>query len=332
MRIARVYVPGVAHHVITRLVDRRFYFDMAGARDTYLSLLGRSLEKSDWRCFAYALMSNHIHLLLLAGEEQPERWLKRVHSPFGLRMNDKCEGLGPIIADRPKMHIVPDADVGRVVAYIHNNPVNAGVVTDPAASAWTSHRAYVGHSGAPAWLDTIEGMRRCGFGADPDAFDRWVRMQPADLDPVLEGERIIRAARSAKSDGSRIATPVLGASGYAPRIRSVPGRASPRPEAIVAAVCRVLGVRLEDHQKRGADLTQLRRLSVNAGPRLGCSIAVMSSVLGVSRQYGARLAAVLQNDDELVLRLVAKQLRSVDEVDTVPIQVSGKIGRRAGRS
>src|SRR5690242_11314772 len=114
MRIARLYVPGVVHHVISRLVDRRFFFDLPDARITYLKLLGRSLDRSDWQCLAYALMSNHIHLLLVAGQERPEHWLKRAHSPFAMVMNERAAGLGSIFADRPKMRIVPDADVARV--------------------------------------------------------------------------------------------------------------------------------------------------------------------------------------------------------------------------
>src|SRR5678809_1433131 len=95
------------------------------------------------------------------------------------RMNERLEGLGPIIADRPKMRIVPDADVGRVLAYIHNNPVAAGVVREPAASTWTSHRAYLGLERMPPWLDVVEGMRRCGVSGDAVAFDQWVRTQPS---------------------------------------------------------------------------------------------------------------------------------------------------------
>ena len=58
-RVARLTVPQSLHHVISRFVDREWFFASDVERARYLALLGRALSTTDWRCVAYCLMSNH---------------------------------------------------------------------------------------------------------------------------------------------------------------------------------------------------------------------------------------------------------------------------------
>lgn len=333
MRIARVYVPGLTHHVIARFVDRRFYFDLEGSRGLYLGLLGRSLSRSDWRCLAYALMTNHIHLLLVAGHEEPERWLKRVHSPFALRVNEQAKGLGPIFADRPKMHLVPDDGVGRPLAYIHNNPVSAGVVTEAAASRWTSHRAYLGHETAPTWLAVDDGLARCGFAGDPARFDAWVRDSVGDEDPELEGDRLVGVARvAARASGREVATPMLAPIARAPCLPRTRGFVRPDAPTIVRTVARILNIEVERVVSRDRTGSQARRVALLTAAELGCMPAQMSRALGVSHQYASQVVADRTPNEEALVSAVAKLIKAeVAKVETVPIQVAGKKAVRAGR-
>src|SRR5687768_2651967 len=101
-RTARYNVPGTTHHVISRFVDRHWFFTAHEERETYLRMLGRALSQTDWRCLAYALMSNHIHLALVAGEAPMSSWTKSVNSPFALYMNKRHGRLGPLFAGRGK--------------------------------------------------------------------------------------------------------------------------------------------------------------------------------------------------------------------------------------
>ena len=54
--------PGVVYHLISRFVEREWFIKEEEEREYYVRLLGRALSESDWRCLAYAVMSNHIHL------------------------------------------------------------------------------------------------------------------------------------------------------------------------------------------------------------------------------------------------------------------------------
>ena len=176
-RQPRHFESGAVYHLISRFVDREWFIRDDDERRNYLRLLGRALSRTDWRCFSFAVMSNHIHLGAIAGRQPLDRWIRRVHSPFADSMNRAYGRIGPMFVRGPKGIHVPRSAVGSVIAYIHNNPVRAKLVERASASTWTSHRAYVGAEVAPPWLDVEAGIALAG-SSDPAEFDRWV-MDPA---------------------------------------------------------------------------------------------------------------------------------------------------------
>jgi hypothetical protein len=52
------------------------------------------------------------------------------------------------------VRIASDAHLALVSRYIHRNPVEAGLVTEPWHWPWSSARAYVGLVRTPGWLHT----------------------------------------------------------------------------------------------------------------------------------------------------------------------------------
>src|SRR5207344_226300 len=100
-RSPRRTTPGALHHVISRFVDRRWYLSADREREKYLNLLGRALSQTDWRCIAYCLMSNHLHLAMVAGERSLDSWVRKVNSPFAHWLNAEHDRLGPVFANRP---------------------------------------------------------------------------------------------------------------------------------------------------------------------------------------------------------------------------------------
>ena len=96
----------------SRFVDRDWFIQKEQERRDYLELLGRALNASDWRCLSYALMSNHIHLAMVAGADALDVWLRRVHSPFADLMNRAYGRIGPMFVRGPKSLLVPASGVG----------------------------------------------------------------------------------------------------------------------------------------------------------------------------------------------------------------------------
>ncbi len=158
---------------------------MAGAleRENYLERLSGALTHSDWLPLAYALMSSHVHWTGLAGSDPSSSFVKPLHCGFAGWLNRAQKRVGPVFADRHRSIIIERERVAELVAYIHNNPVRAGVVADPAESTWTSHRYYLGVAVAPAWLDVARGLSLCGFDASPSgrrAFHEFVLKRRAE--------------------------------------------------------------------------------------------------------------------------------------------------------
>jgi hypothetical protein len=172
--------------VISRFVAKEWFIESSIERRTYLSLLASALAASDWRCFSFAVMSNHVHLGLIAGADSLRGWLRPMHTNFAQWINARRERIGAVFVRGPNVFAVHDGGVGRLINYLHCNPVRAGVTEHPSQSDWTSHRYYL-TGRHPAWLDVRCGLELGGF-ASGDDLDRWIEatsVNRSDIDEVL---------------------------------------------------------------------------------------------------------------------------------------------------
>jgi putative transposase len=176
-RKLRCIEPTAIYHGIPRFVGQEFFIESQEERLMYLRLFGLAVRHSDWRCFAYAIMSNHIHLALVAGQHSLASWMRPVHTDFAQWLNKRRERIGAIFTRGPNMRHVMPSGAARLISYIHCNPVRAGLVSDPGQSDWSSHRAYLGTGYRPQWLDVETGLKLSGFenGAE---LDRWMACNP----------------------------------------------------------------------------------------------------------------------------------------------------------
>jgi REP element-mobilizing transposase RayT len=164
------------YHLIFRTVASEFLIATDRERDMYLRLLGDALRRSDWKCIAYAVMSNHIHLGMVAGSSPRSNWMRNAHSPFGEWIDRINERIGPVFIKKPTMMSVDLDGVANVVAYIHNNPVRAGVVSKARESSWSSHNAYLGTEKPRDWLRVELGWELMRV-EDPAALDEFVNAE-----------------------------------------------------------------------------------------------------------------------------------------------------------
>jgi putative transposase len=63
-RPLRIEFPGALYHVTSRgnACQRVFHHD--AGRETFMTILAWVVRRFRWRCHAYCLMDNHIHLLI----------------------------------------------------------------------------------------------------------------------------------------------------------------------------------------------------------------------------------------------------------------------------
>jgi putative transposase len=289
-REPRTIHSGCVYHLISRFVDREWFIQTEQERRDYLHLLGRALTSSDWKCLSYAVMSNHIHLAAVAGNDPLHSWIRRVHAPFADMMNRAYDRIGAMFVRGPKARLVADDAVGSVIAYIHNNPVRAGVVDDARGSTWTSHRAYVGLATVPRWLDVREGLARSGFD-NAVAFEKWAANPvPARLDEVhdvaLCDEMIERHPNE---------------------------RITIDPVALVSATASELGISLAQlrSRRRGAIEVLGREAVALCAQHVGLTGVEIARALGVSQQAVSRATTRGVRTD--VIALCQRVLLRVDQ-------------------
>ena len=63
-RKARIDAPGALHHIMARGIERRDIFEDDFDRNNFLERIEKIIFETDTRCYAWALIPNHFHLLL----------------------------------------------------------------------------------------------------------------------------------------------------------------------------------------------------------------------------------------------------------------------------
>src|SRR4051812_12985770 len=162
-RYARLDAPGAVVHMVSRFVGREFRLTEPRERAEYLTRAGLALMHSDWTPIAYVLMSTHVHWAMIAGRRPSSAFIQPLHSGFARWLNTEQQRIGPLFAGRHSTILCDEKHAVRLLAYLHNNPVRAGVVRDAADSTWSSHLDYLGERRPPAWLDVEAGMSLGGF-------------------------------------------------------------------------------------------------------------------------------------------------------------------------
>lgn len=152
------------YHVMLRGIDRRDIFVDDQDRGKFLKVLRAvtSPENDDGqalpaycRIHAYCLMDNHIHLLIAEGTEDIGAVMKRIGVSYVSYFNKRHERLGPLFHDRFRSE--PVGDTGYFITllrYIHQNPVEAEMVTEPSQYHWSSWHEY-------AQGQTVSGSAIC---------------------------------------------------------------------------------------------------------------------------------------------------------------------------
>ncbi len=119
----RVDAPGLVQHVMVRGVDRSDIFIDDSDRRDLLRRLSDILPESGCTCFAWVLMSNHIHLVVRTGLVPLGRVMARIGTGYAMRFNRRYERVGHLVQNRYKSRpIGDDDDLLNLIRYVHLNP------------------------------------------------------------------------------------------------------------------------------------------------------------------------------------------------------------------
>ncbi len=143
-RLARVVAPGLPHHVTQRGNRRLETFFSEADYQAYLGLLAESCAKAATEVWAYCLMPNHVHLILVPSHPDGLRAaLGEAHRRYTRRINRRENWRGHLWQERFHSFPMDETHLAAAVRYVERNPVRAGLTKRPEDWAWSSARAHL---------------------------------------------------------------------------------------------------------------------------------------------------------------------------------------------
>jgi putative transposase len=143
-RIARVVVPGLPHHVTQRGNRRQQTFFSDEDYAEYLRLMAASCTACGTRVWAYCLMPNHVHLILVpSGADGLRCALGEAHRRYTRRVNLREGWRGHLWQERFHSFVMDEAHLLGAARYVERNPVRAGLCASAEQWPWSSAGAHL---------------------------------------------------------------------------------------------------------------------------------------------------------------------------------------------
>ncbi len=161
----RLDAPGTLHHVIIRGIEKGRIVRDDQDRKEFLRRMGELAKGTGTGIYAFALMTNHAHILLKSGHQGLSTFMRRLLSGYAQYFNRRYQRVGHLFQNRYKSIICEEeAYFDKLVAYIHLNPIRAGLVNtfeELALYPWSGHAVIMENVHYP-WLDCDYVLQ--GFG------------------------------------------------------------------------------------------------------------------------------------------------------------------------
>jgi putative transposase len=188
-RQARPVIPEIPLHITQRGNNRQTCFYGDSDFLVYLDLLRIAAQQASCHVHAYALMSNHVHLLISPDAEHgPATLMKSLGERYVQYVNRRHKRTGTLWEGRYRSCLVECERYLMICQrYIELNPVRAQMVKHPADYRWSSYRHNAGSEKSE--LITPHSLY-CRLGNDPRACHEAYRalleeaLPNADLDQV----------------------------------------------------------------------------------------------------------------------------------------------------
>jgi REP element-mobilizing transposase RayT len=242
-RRPRILVDGALYHVYCRTARGERIFAVKREAEAFLEIVRDVKQRDELTVLAWCLLPSHYHLLVRTSHVPLWRSMRLIQGRSAQSFNRRHSQLGSLWQERYKAKLVAEpAYFATVVAYIHLNPVAAGLVRDPSKYTWSGHRELLGGKGCDL-LDADATMILFGAtrGEARRAYKAKLAALRADKALLAEPERVPwwrrgAAADEAASPPSR--RPGVDATGASS------GRHRPRvePQQFVDHACAALGV------------------------------------------------------------------------------------------
>ena len=179
-RLPRLVVPGLPHHVTQRGNRGARVFFEDGDYALYRDLLSAAAQEAGAEIWAYCLMPNHVHIVIVpADEDGLRRSFADAHRRYTGHVNARMGVTGHLWQGRFGSVAMDEAHLAHAVRYVSLNPVRARLVARAEDWPWSSVTAHL--AGRDDGLVTVNPvLERYGDfaafldqgAAEPEAFKR----------------------------------------------------------------------------------------------------------------------------------------------------------------
>ena len=139
-RKPREELAGAVHHVYARGNRQQVIYRDDVDRRRYLWILESVIARQRWRCLAYCLMDNHVHLLVETPKPNLGTGVQRLHGLYAQSFNRRHRQSGHVFQGRfGAVRMKSDAQLLVTARYIARNPVEGGLCAEPGEWPWSSH-------------------------------------------------------------------------------------------------------------------------------------------------------------------------------------------------
>ncbi|MFC1672734.1 transposase [Pseudomonadota bacterium] len=143
-RLARIVAPGIPHHVTQRGNRRQETFFCDADYVAYKALMSEWCTRCGVQVWAYCLMSNHVHLILVPSDEGGlARAVGEAHRRYTRHVNGREGWTGYLWQGRFASYPMDEAHLLTAAAYVERNPVKARMVRTARDYPWSSARAHL---------------------------------------------------------------------------------------------------------------------------------------------------------------------------------------------
>ncbi len=187
-RPLRLSFEDAVYHITARGNRRENIFYSDKDRLVFLEKLKETFQKYSIICYAYCLMDNHYHLFIKTPHANISEGMHYLNTSYTNWFKAGHKIVGVIFQGRYKSILVDEDSYGlRLSAYIHLNPLRAGIVDEIKEYRWSSYLDYMGKRRSVDRLDAEFILKQ--FDRDiKKARRRYKRfvLENADMDSPLE--------------------------------------------------------------------------------------------------------------------------------------------------
>ena len=143
-RLARVVIPGLPHHVTQRGNRREAVFFGDGDYRAYLDLIAAAARGSGTAIWAYCLMPNHVHFIMVPSDADGlRRTFAEAHRRYTAMIHAREKWTGHLWQGRFSSTAMDERHLIAAARYVPMNPVRAGLVERAQDWLWSSARAHL---------------------------------------------------------------------------------------------------------------------------------------------------------------------------------------------